>query len=125
MKKQILNEEFKRMQKLAGIINENEDSLENKIKQWVANDAGGYGPEESDSNYSEFKNKMDELLSDTLEDFNLDNYGDSTSMSPDEILENFITDAISIIADYTMDYYGDDTSFSPEEIKAEFYSLVK
>jgi superoxide dismutase len=36
MAQQILSEEFCRMQKLAGIINENIDNnLENKIKQWV------------------------------------------------------------------------------------------
>lgn len=125
--KQNLNE-IKRIQQLAGILKENqmdENSLENKIKQWVENNAGGYGPDEDDKDYSEFNKEMNILLSNTLEDFNPDYYGDDTSMSPDEILEGFIDEAIDIIAKYTMEYYGDDTSFSPDDIKTEFYEFIK
>jgi hypothetical protein len=71
------------------------NSLENKIQQWVNNNAGGYGPEETDSNYSKFSKEMNLLLSNTLEDFNPDYYGDDTSMSPDDILEDFINGAIT------------------------------
>ena len=126
MKKQIISEEFKRMQKLAGILNENEDNtLESKIQQWANNNAGGYGPEKTDPNYSEFKSKIDSLLFNTLEDLNPDYYGDDTSMSPDDILEEFIDEAINIISEYTMGDYGDSTSFSPDDIKSEFYEFVK
>ena len=36
MKKQILNEEFKRMQKLAGILNENMSLLQDKINTFLS-----------------------------------------------------------------------------------------
>ena len=125
MKKQILNEQFRRMQKLAGIITENEDNtLENQIKQWVNNNAGGYGPDEDDKNSFKFKDEMKTLLDNTLEDFNPDYYGDDTTMSPDDILEDFIDGAIDIIGKYTMDDYGDSTSFSPDDIKDEFYEFI-
>jgi hypothetical protein len=125
MKKQILSEELKRMQKLAGIIIENNnDSLEGKMQQWVNNNAGGYGPEENDKNSFKFNNEMNLLLNNTLEDFNPDNYGDDTSMSPADIVEDFINGAIDIIGKYTMGYYGDDTSFSPDDIKDEFYEFI-
>jgi hypothetical protein len=108
------------------LLKENqENSLENKIKQWVNSDAGGYGPDEDDEIYMDFKNEMNDLLQNVLEDFNPGNYGDSTTMSPDDILENFIENAIDIIAKYTMNYYGDNTSFSPEDIKNEFYEFVR
>jgi hypothetical protein len=129
MKQQLITE-AKRFQQLAGIITENinedsSDSLETKIQQWANEDAGGYGPdEESDPEYPEFKKEMDELLSDTLEAFDPGNYGDSTSMSPDDILEDFIDSAIDIISKYTMDYYGDSTSFSPSDIRDEFYKFI-
>ena len=126
MKKQILNEEFKRMQVLAGILNENEgNTLETKIQQWVNDNAGGYGPEESNPSYSEFKSKMDSLLTNTLEDLNPDYYGDDTSMSPNDIVEDFIDEAVNIISEYTMGDYGDSTSFSPDDIKDEFFEFVK
>lgn len=99
--------------------------LENKIQQWVNNNAGGYGPEKTDSNYSKFSKEMNLLLSNTLEDFNPDYYGDDTSMSPDDILEDFINGAIDIIGNYTMGDYGDSTSFSPNDIKDEFYEFIK
>jgi hypothetical protein len=102
-----------------------ENSLENKIEQWVNSNAGGYGPDEDDEIYMDFKNEMNDLLQNVLEDFNPGNYGDSTTMSPDDILENFIENAIDIIAKYTMNYYGDSTSFSPEDIKNEFYEFVR
>jgi len=125
MKKQIISEEFKRMQKLAGIITETiNDSVENKIQQWVNSNAGEYGPEEDDKNSFKFNNEMNLLLNDTLEDLNPDNYGDSTSMSPADIVEDFIEGAIEIIAKYTMNYYGDSTSFSPNDIKDEFYEFI-
>ena len=125
MAKQILSEEFRRMQKIAGIINENiNDSLENKIQQWANDNAGGYGPDEDDENSFKFKDEMKTLLSNTLEDFNPDYYGDDTTMSPGEILEDFIDGAIDIISNYTMDYYGDSTSFSPDDIKDEFYEFI-
>ena len=99
--------------------------LENQIKQWVNNNAGGYGPDENDPQYSDFEKEMNMLLNNTIENFNPDYYGDSTTMSPDEILEDFIREAIKIIAKYTMGYYGDDTSFSPDEIKMDFYEFFK
>ena len=106
-------------------INENiNDSLENKIQQWANNNAGGYGPDEDDKNSFKFKDEMKTLLSNTLEDFNPDYYGDDTTMSPGEILEDFIDGAIDIIGNYTMDYYGDSTSFSPDDIKDEFYEFI-
>jgi hypothetical protein len=129
-----------RMNQLAGIITEgqarkmmeilnkeenNEYSFENLIKQWVNDNAGGYGPDEDDPQYFKFKKEMDILLNNTLEDFNPDYYGDDTTMSPDEILEDFIEEAINIISKYTMGYYGDDTSFSPGDIKDDFYVFVK
>jgi hypothetical protein len=116
--------EIKRMQQLAGLLKENqlnEVSLESKLQQWVDNNAGGYGPDEN----NEFKKEINNLLYNTLEDFNPENYGDSTSMSPDDILEDFIEEAINIIAKYTMDDYGDSTSFSPNDIKDEFYEFIK
>ena len=73
----------------------------------------------------DFKNEMNDLLQNILEDFDPGNYGDSTTMSPDDILEDFIENAIDIIAKYTMNYYGDSTSFSPEDIKNEFYEFVR
>jgi hypothetical protein len=125
MKKQILSEEFRRMQKLAGIINENiNDSLETKIKQWVEDDAGGYGPEKTDPNHSNFAKELNQLLNNALEDFNPDNYGDDTTMSPDDILEDFIEEAINIIGKYTMGYYGDSTSFSIGDITDDFYEFI-
>jgi hypothetical protein len=127
MKKQFITE-AKRMQQLAGILKENqmnENSLENKIKQWVEDNAGGYGPDEDDENYSKFNNEMNILLDDTLDVFNPGHYGDSTTMSPNDIVKDFIEDAVNIIAKYTMDYYGDSTSFSPENIKNEFYKFIK
>ena len=102
-----------------------ENSLENKIEQWVNSNAGGYGPDEDDEIYMDFKNEMNDLLQNILEDFDPGNYGDSTTMSPDDILEDFIENAIDIIAKYTMNYYGDSTSFSPEDIKNEFYEFVR
>jgi hypothetical protein len=126
--------EILKMKKLAGLLKEGEyakallrenNSLEDKIQQWVNNNAGGYGPEENDPNYGEFTIKMKTLLSNTLEEFNPDYYGDSTTMSPNDILEDFIDGAIDIISDYTMDYYGDSTSFSPDDIKDEFYEFIK
>jgi hypothetical protein len=110
------------------ILNEeenNEYSFENLIKQWVNDNAGGYGPDEDDPQYFKFKKEMDMLLNNTLEDFNPDYYGDDTTMSPDDILEDFIEEAINIISKYTMSYYGDDTSFSPGDIKDDFYVFVK
>ncbi len=107
------------------LLKEDENSLENKIEQWVNSNAGGYGPDEDDEIYIDFKNEMNDLLQNTLEDFNPGNYGDSTTMSPDDILENFIENAIDIIGKYTMNYYGDSTSFSPEDIKNEFYEFVR
>jgi hypothetical protein len=127
MKKQMINEQFRRMQKLAGIITENKDNtLENQIKQWVNNNAGGYGPDEDDENSFKFKDEMKTLLDNTLEDFNPDYYGDDTTMSPDDILEDFIDGAINIIGKYTVSggYYGDSTSFSPDDIKDEFYEFI-
>ena len=129
-----MNKEFLKMQKMAGLITENQyrkklaenkDTLENKIQQWVNDNAGGYGPEETDNNYPRFKEEMNALLSDTLESFDHDNYGDSTSMSPSDILEDFITDALEIIGKYTTDYYGDSTSFSPDDVKDEFYKFIE
>ena len=129
-----MNREFLKMQKTAGLITENQyrkklaenkDTFENKIQQWVNDNAGGYGPEETDSNYPEFKEEMNTLLSNTLESFDLDNYGDSTSMSPSDILEDFINDALEIIFKYTTDYYGDSTSFSPDDVKDEFYEFIE
>ena len=102
-----------------------ENSLESKIEQWVNSNAGGYGPDEDDEIYMDFKNEMNDLLQNILEDFDPGNYGDSTTMSPDDILEDFIENAIDIIAKYTMNYYGDSTSFSPEDIKNEFYEFVR
>jgi len=127
-----LNEQFRRMQILAGIITEeqyktilNEDNtLENKIQQWVNDNAGGYGPDENDDNLNKFNGEMKILLNNTLEDFNPDYYGDDTTMSPDDILEDFIDGAIDIIGNYTMEYYGDDTSFSPGDIKDDFYEFM-
>ena len=125
MKKQILSEEFSRMQKLAGIINENIDNnLENKIKQWVDDNAGGYGPEKTDPNYPKFVKEMNLLLYNTLEDFNPDYYSDDTTMSPDDILEDFIEEAINIIGKYTMGDYGDSTSFSIGDITDDFYEFM-
>jgi len=128
----ILNEQFYRMQMLAGIITEeqyktilNEDNtLENKIQQWVNNNAGGYGPDENDDDLNKFNEEMKILLNNTLEDFNLDYYGDDTTMSPDDILKDFIDGAIDIIGNYTMEYEGDDTSFSPGDIKDDFYEFI-
>ena len=99
--------------------------IEDKLKQYVYNNAGGYGPNEDDEDYPEFKNEMNLLLNNTLEDFNPEYYGDDTTMSPDDIVEDFIKDAINIISKYTMSYYGDSTSFSPEDIKDEFYDFIK
>jgi hypothetical protein len=125
MKKPILSEEFRRMRTLAGIINENIDNnLENKIKQWVDDNAGGYGPEETDPNYPKFVEEMNLLLYNTLEDFNPDYYGDDTTMSPDDILEDFIEEAINIIGKYTMGNYGDSTSFSIGDITDDFYEFM-
>jgi len=127
MKKQILNEEFHRMQKLAGILNENENedkTVENQLQQWVNDNAGGYGPDEDDNNLDKFNKEMKILLNNTLEDFNPDYYGDDTTMSPDDILEDFIEGAIDIIGTYTMSYYGDDTSFSPGDIEDDFYEFM-
>jgi len=107
------------------LLKEDENSLENRIKQWVNSNAGGYGPDEDDEIYMDFKNEMNDLLQNTLEDFDPGNYGDSTTMSPDDILENFIENAIDVIGKYTMNYYGDSTSFSPEDIKNEFYKFVR
>jgi len=128
----ILNEQFYRMQMLAGIITEeqyktilNEDNtLENKIQQWVNDNAGGYGPDENDDDLNKFNEEMKILLNNTLEDFNPDYYGDDTTMSPDDILEDFIDGAIDIIGNYTMGDYGDDTSFSPGDIKDDFYEFI-
>jgi len=129
-----MNKEFLKMQKTAGLITENQyrkklaenkDTFENKIQQWVNDNAGGYGPEETDSDYPKFKEEMNTLLSNTLESFDLDNYGDSTSMSPSDILEDFINDALEIILKYTTDYYGDSTSFSPDDVKNEFYEFIE
>ena len=108
--------EIIKMKKLAGLLSEGEyakallrenNSLENKIQQWVNDNAGGYGPEEDDPNYDKFTMEMKTLLSNTLE------------------VEDFINKAIGIIADYTMSYYGDSTSFSPNDIKDEFYEFIK
>jgi hypothetical protein len=108
--------EILKMKKLAGLLTEGEyakallrenNSLENKIQQWVNDNAGGYGPEEDDPNYDKFTMEMKTLLSNTLE------------------VEDFINKAIGIIADYTMSYYGDSTSFSPNDIKDEFYEFIK
>ena len=107
MAKQILSEEFRRMQKIAGIINENiNDSLENKIQQWANDNAGGYGPDEDDENSFKFKDEIKTLLSNTLEP------------------KDFIDGAIDIIGKYTRDDYGDSTSFSPDDIKDEFYEFI-
>jgi hypothetical protein len=106
-------------------LNKSPMGVEDLIKQWVNNNAGGYGPEKDDPKYSKFRKEMNILLNNTLEDFNPDNYGDSTSMSPDEMLEGFIEEAIGIISKYTMDYYGDGTSFSPDDIRSDFYDFVK
>jgi hypothetical protein len=103
----------------------NEYSLENLIKQWVNDNAGGYGPDKDDPQYFKFKKEMNMLLNNTLEEFDPDYYGDDTTMSPNDILEDFIEEAINIISKYTMGYYGDDTSFSPEDIKDDFYVFVK
>jgi len=127
-----LNKQFRKMQMLAGIITEeqyktilNEDNtLENKIQQWVNDNAGGYGPDENDDDLNKFNEEMKILLNNTLEDFNPDYYGDDTTMSPDDILEDFIDGAIDIIGNYTMEYYGDDTSFSPGDIKDDFYEFI-
>ena len=129
MAKKILIEEFRRMQKLAGIIteeqsNEDQNSLESQITNWVNDNAGGYGPDENDDNLNKFNEEMKILLNNTLEDFNPDYYGDDTTMSPDDILEDFIDGAIDIIEQYTMDYYGDSTSFSPDDIKYDFYEFI-
>ena len=124
--KKLINE-ARRLQQLAGLIKEsqlNENSLENKIKQWVDDNAGGYGPDEDDKNYSEFNNEMNILLDDTIDQFNPGYYGDSTSMSPNDIVKDFIEEAINIISKYTMDYYGDSTSFSPNDIEDEFYKFI-
>jgi hypothetical protein len=107
------------------LLKEDENSLENRIKQWVNDNAGGYGPDENDENYAAFTKEMNDLLQNILEDFDPGNYGDSTTMSPDDILEDFIENAIDIIAKYTMNYYGDSTSFSSEDIKNEFYEFVR
>ena len=107
MTKQIISEEFRRMQKIAGIINENiNDSLKNKIQQWANDNAGGYGPDEDDENSFKFKDEMKTLLSNTLEP------------------KDFIDGAIDIIGKYTRDDYGDSTSFSPDDIKDEFYEFI-
>ena len=125
MKKQILSEQFRRMQVLAGIkLNENQNSLESQITNWVNDNAGGYGPDENDDNLNKFNEEMKILLNNTLENLNPDYYGDDTSMSPNDILEEFIEEAIDIIGTYTMDYYGDDTSFSPGDIKDDFYEFM-
>ena len=84
-------------------INENiNDSLENKIQQWANDNAGGYGPDEDDENSFKFKDEMKTLLSNTLEPkdfidgaidiigkYTRDDYGDSTSFSPDDIKDEF------------------------------------
>jgi hypothetical protein len=116
------------VRKMMEILNEeenNEYSFKNLIKQWINDNTGGYGPDKDDPQYFKFKKEMDILLNNTLEDFNPDYYGDDTTMSPDEILEDFIEEAINIISKYTMGYYGDDTSFSPRDIKDDFYVFVK
>ena len=107
------------------LLKENQNPEEHKLKQWVEEDGGGYGPNEDDANYPEFKEKMNNLLTNTIEDLNPGNYGDSTSMSYDDILEDFIEEAISIIFDYTKEEYGDSTSFSPDDIKDDFYEFMK
>ena len=107
------------------LLSENENSLKNKIEQWVNSNAGGYGPDEDDEIYMDFKNEMNDLLQNILEDFDPGDYGDSTTISPNDILEDFIENAIDIIAKYTINYYGDSTSFSPEDIKNEFYEFVR
>jgi hypothetical protein len=83
---------------------------EDKIQQWVDMNAGGYGPDEDDENFPEFKKEMKDLLDNSLTTMNL---------------EDFIEDAIDIIEKYTINYYGDDTSFSPDDIKDDFYEFVK
>ena len=95
-----------------------------KFSNWVNDNAGGYGPDENDDNLNKFNEEMKILLNNTLEDFNPDYYGDDTTMSPDDILEDFIDGAIDIIEQYTMDYYGDSTSFSPDDIKYDFYEFM-
>ena len=114
-----------KMTRNSRLLAENENSLKNKIEQWVNSNAGGYGPDEDDEIYMDFKNEMNDLLQNILEDFDPGNYGDSTTMSPNDILEDFIENAIDIIAKYTINYYGDSTSFSPEDIKNEFYEFVR
>ena len=114
-----------KMTRNSRLLAENENSLKNKIEQWVNSNAGGYGPDEDDEIYMDFKNEMNDLLQNILEDFDPGDYGDSTTMSPNDILEDFIENAIDIIAKYTINYYGDSTSFSPEDIKNEFYEFVR
>ena len=114
-----------KMTRNSRLLNENENSLKNKIEQWVNSNAGGYGPDEDDEIYMDFKNEMNDLLQNILEDFDPGDYGDSTTISPNDILEDFIENAIDIIAKYTINYYGDSTSFSPEDIKNEFYEFVR
>ena len=114
-----------KMTRNSRLLAENENSLKNKIEQWVNSNAGGYGPDEDDEIYMDFKNEMNDLLQNILEDFDPGDYGDSTTISPNDILEDFIENAIDIIAKYTINYYGDSTSFSPEDIKNEFYEFVR
>ena len=114
-----------KMTRNSRLLSENENSLKNKIEQWVNSNAGGYGPDEDDEIYMDFKNEMNDLLQNILEDFDPGDYGDSTTISPNDILEDFIENAIDIIAKYTINYYGDSTSFSPEDIKNEFYEFVR
>jgi hypothetical protein len=113
-----MTQEQLRMQMLAGIITEgqykaklNEEmGKEDKIQQWVDTNAGGYGPDEDDENFPEFKKEMKDLLDNSLTTMNL---------------EDFIENAIDIIEKYTINYYGDDTSFSPDDIKDDFYEFIK
>ena len=114
-----------KMTRNSRLLNENENSLKNKIEQWVNSNAGGYGPDEDDEIYMDFKNEMNDLLQNILEDFDPGDSGDSTTISPNDILEDFIENAIDIIAKYNINYYGDSTSFSPEDIKNEFYEFVR
>jgi len=57
MSKQILSEEFRRMQKLAGIINENQNKVYGIEKDYEPYDFGPYTKEEAEAKAEEYHKK--------------------------------------------------------------------
>ncbi len=55
MPKQILNEEFRRMQKLAGIINENQNKVYGISKDYIPYDFGPYTFQDAEAKAEEYK----------------------------------------------------------------------